>query len=73
MTRHDLTDLLAKRSSIKKSRAAEEVSRMVHGILTTLRKGESARLPGLGRFEPGPTPTFKFEKGGSDGGKNTDR
>lgn len=73
MTRHDLTDLLAQRSRIKKSKAAEEVGRMVHEILRTLRNGKSAPLPGLGRFEPGPTPTFKFEKGGSDEGKNTGR
>jgi hypothetical protein len=35
---------------------------MVHDILRTLRRGEAATLPGLGRFEPGPTPKFYFDE-----------
>lgn len=61
MTTRALTDLLAKRAKVQRSTAAEQVNRMVHEILTTLRQGESARLPGLGRFEPGPQPRFRFE------------
>lgn len=61
MTR-DLTDLVAKRSRIGKSEAAEEVGQMVHQILQSLKNGQPAAIPGLGRFEPGTTPKFKFEK-----------
>ena len=62
MTTRALTDLLAKKARVRRSAAAEQVNRIVHDILKTLRQGEPARLPGLGRFEPGPTPKFYFEE-----------
>ncbi len=61
MTTRALTDLLAKKAKVQRSTAAEQVNRMVHDILKSLRQGEPARLPGLGRFEPGPQPKFRFE------------
>jgi hypothetical protein len=62
MTTRALTDLLAKKARLRRSTAAEQVHRMVHDILRTLRRGEAATLPGLGRFEPGPTPKFYFDE-----------
>jgi nucleoid DNA-binding protein len=72
MNKRDLTDLIAKRSKIKKSKAAEQVSRMVHEIISTLRAGQPATLPGLGHFEPGPTPKFRFEQREPDEKSSTD-
>lgn len=74
MMKRALTELLVQRSKMKKSKAAEEVSRMVHEILRTTRSGQCAPLPGLGHFEPGPTPTFKFSRTGSTHeGKKSER
>ncbi len=67
MKKRDLTDLIASRTNMPKSAAAEQVHRLVHDILDSLRKGQPAELPGLGRFEPGQTPIFRPHGEGNDG------
>ncbi|MDX2152548.1 MAG: HU family DNA-binding protein [Bryobacteraceae bacterium] len=67
MRKKDLADIIAARTNLAKHIAAEEVHRLVHDILASLRKGKPAALPGLGRFEPGRTPVFKPEKEMMDG------
>jgi hypothetical protein len=49
--------------------AADELDRMVHRIVSGLRKGQSVPLPGLGKFKPGLGGAFEFEpeKGRRDG------
>jgi nucleoid DNA-binding protein len=42
---------LARRSRISNAAAADQVDRIIHEILTKLKKGEPARIPGLGSFE----------------------
>ncbi|HBY60907.1 MAG TPA: integration host factor subunit alpha, partial [Solibacterales bacterium] len=46
MKKRDLTDLIASRTNMPKSAAAEQVHRLVHDILDSLRKGQPAELPG---------------------------
>ena len=51
----DLARRLAKRSGVSPAEAADQLDRVVNGILTHLRKGQKALLPGLvlvaGRYE----------------------
>jgi len=52
MKTNDLARLLAKHQSLSPAQAAETVDRLVHRILTTVRSGGTATLPGLGEFTP---------------------
>jgi nucleoid DNA-binding protein len=61
MKKPDLTTRLARQTRRSKGAAADVVDRLVHDILTRLRRGEQARLPGLGTFLPGERPGFQFE------------
>ncbi len=61
MAKQQLVQLLAGEGKTT-PQAADHLNRAVVHILKQLRKGESVALPGLGQFEPGPTPTFRFEK-----------
>jgi nucleoid DNA-binding protein len=61
MNKGELAGSLARRMHRSKASAADEVDRVVHQILTSLRRGEKARLPGLGTFVPGAKPGFEFE------------
>jgi|HigsolmetaAR201D_1030396.scaffolds.fasta_scaffold14644_2 Bacterial nucleoid DNA-binding protein len=69
MKKRELADLLAEKSQIEKVRAAEEVDRLVHRIVRSLRKGQKAELPGLGSFLPGKTTGFRFEAKAKRDGK----
>jgi hypothetical protein len=61
MNKGELTTRLARQTHRSKAAAADEVDRVVHQILTRLRRGEKARLPGLGTFVPGAQPAFEFD------------
>ena len=61
MAKQQLVQLLAGEGKTE-TQAADHLNRTVVHILKQLRKGESVALPGLGQFEPGPTPSFRFEK-----------
>jgi nucleoid DNA-binding protein len=65
MRKIQLTNKLARQSGVTKAEAADQLEGVVHQIVTTLRKGKPVNLPGLGRFQPGGTWQFKFEKGHS--------
>ena len=60
MSKQFLIQLLASEGQTE-PQAADHLSRTVVHILKQLRKGEPVSMPGLGQFEPGPTPTFRFE------------
>ena len=62
MNKGELAGSLARRMHRSKASAADEVDRVVHQILTSLRRGEKARLPGLGTFLPGVKPGFEPDK-----------
>jgi nucleoid DNA-binding protein len=61
MNKADLARRLAKRSGISPAEAADQLDRVVNGILVQLRRGETAPLPGLGTFTPGRTWRFNPE------------
>jgi nucleoid DNA-binding protein len=68
MRKTQLSRRLARESGVTKAEAADRLDSMVHQIVSDLRKGRTAALPGLGQFRPGKIWTFDFEKG-SDAGK----
>ena len=61
MRKQDLAKRLAKRSGISPAEAADELDRVVHRIVSGLRKGEAVPLPGLGKFKPGRDWQFEFD------------
>jgi nucleoid DNA-binding protein len=68
MKKAELARRLAKREGLSNAEAADELDRAVHEILTALRKGEPASLPGLGKFLPGAKWKFRFD-GPAKGGR----
>lgn len=61
MKKQDIAGRLARQTRVSKALAADQLDRVVHDILSKLRKGQPAPLPGLGTFLPGPKPAFRFE------------
>lgn len=70
MKKPEIASKLARRSGVTRGEAADQLDKVVHRILTNLRKGHSAQFPGLGKFTPMPDGEIVFEtearKGGSD-------
>jgi len=73
MNKSDLSTRLAKQARVSKAQAADQVDRVVHQIVRNLRRGQSAKFPGLGNFSPGEKWEFQFDAqpraGGKRGGK----
>jgi hypothetical protein len=63
MKKEQLAQRLARESGITPAAAADQLDRILNDILKRVRNGESASLPGLGTFWPGPKPAFYFEEG----------
>jgi nucleoid DNA-binding protein len=61
MKKPDLARRLARQSNVSPAAAADEIDRVVHKILKSLRKGQPAVLPGLGIFTPGAPVSFRFD------------
>jgi nucleoid DNA-binding protein len=53
---------LAKQSDVAPANAADELDKVLHGVLRRLREGKPATLPGLGSFVPGTEIRFEFKK-----------
>ena len=62
MKREQLARLLAKETNTTPGVAADQVDRIVSELLSRIRKGGSASLPGLGTFRPGKHGDFQFDK-----------
>jgi nucleoid DNA-binding protein len=62
MRKIQLTGRLARESGVTKAEAADRLDRVVHDIISNLRKGRHTSLPGLGQFRPGKPWKFDFEK-----------
>jgi nucleoid DNA-binding protein len=66
MRKTQLAGRLARQSGVTKAEAADRLDRVVHKIVSNLRKGRGAALPGLGQFLPAKSPgerwIFEFEK-----------
>jgi hypothetical protein len=63
MKKEQLARRLARESGITPAAAADQLDRVLNEILKRVRHGQSASLPGLGTFWPGPKPAFYFEEG----------
>jgi nucleoid DNA-binding protein len=50
MKKPDIAKRLARRTGISEAEAADRLDRMVSDILSNLRLGKEAPLPGLGKF-----------------------
>jgi Bacterial DNA-binding protein len=60
--KEQLAQRLAKESGISSAAAADQLDSILNGILLSIRHGQSASLPGLGTFRPGPKTLFYFEE-----------
>jgi hypothetical protein len=67
--KEQLARRLARESGITPAAAADQLDRILSGILKRVRRGQSASLPGLGTFWPGPKPEFYFEESLPPGAK----
>jgi len=63
MRKDQLARRLAKESRVSTAAAADQLDRIITDILTRVRKGQSAALPGFGTFRPGRGPGLQFDLG----------
>jgi nucleoid DNA-binding protein len=61
MKKAELAARLAREAGVSQAEAADQLQHLVSRIISNLKKGETARLPGLGKFTPGPRWSFQFE------------
>jgi len=54
MQREDLAQELAREASLPEGVARDEIDKLVHRIVTRLRRGQRVELPGLGKLIPKP-------------------
>jgi nucleoid DNA-binding protein len=67
MKKAEIARRLARKSGVTRAEAADRLDRVVHDILSSLRQGRKAILPGLGTFMPGGGGTrFEREEKGGD-------
>ncbi len=66
MDRDELAAHLAKEAGVSRAAAADQLDQVIHRILTKLRRGKPAALPGLGKFLPGRGFRFEPRKGGTE-------
>jgi len=69
MTKSELAKRLARQTRLSRAEAADQLDRLVHQIVSNLRRGQPVRLPGLGSFSPGEKWKFRFDTVVSGGGK----
>ena len=69
MTKSDLAKRLAIQTRLSRAEAADRLDRLVHQIVSNLRRGRPVRLPGLGSFSPGEKWKFRFDAEVSGGDK----
>jgi nucleoid DNA-binding protein len=69
MKKPDIAKRMARRAGVSQAEAADELDRIVREILSDLRAGKDASLPGLGKFTQSAdgSVAFQREKGGPRG------
>jgi len=65
MKKSELANRLAKEAGVSTAEAADQINHVVSQIISNLKKGQTAQLPGLGEFKPGSKWNFKFDRKGS--------
>ena len=61
MKKPEIAKGMASQSGVSEGEAADQFDRMVQQIISCLRKGKEAPLPGLGKFMYGPDGKIAFE------------
>jgi nucleoid DNA-binding protein len=64
MKKPDIAKGMALESGLTEGEAADRLDRVVHDIVSKLRKGKPAPLPGLGKFTKGRDGKLSFEREG---------
>jgi nucleoid DNA-binding protein len=67
MKKPEIAKQLARGSRVSQAEAADRLDVVLHKILSDLRQGKEAGLPGLGKFKHGPDGRVAFER---EGGKH---
>ena len=62
MKKPEIAKRLARKSGESQGEAADRLDRVVHQIVSKLRRGEEAPLPGLGKFKVGADGRVNFER-----------
>lgn len=62
MKKEQLARRLARESHVSAAAAADQLDRIVSDLLTRVRRGQAASLPGLGTFQPGSEKEFQFDR-----------
>jgi nucleoid DNA-binding protein len=62
MKKPDIARRMARAAKVTEAEAADRLDRMVHQILSRLKEGKEAPLPGLGTFLPHRNGTVRFQK-----------
>ncbi len=62
MKKPEIAKKLARDAGLSEAEAADHLDRVVRQILSELRRGRQAELPGLGRFVHGPDGWIAFER-----------
>jgi nucleoid DNA-binding protein len=73
MRKTQLATRLAKQSGVSKAEAADRLDHVVSQIISDLRNGRPAQLPGLGHFTPGSPWHFEFDKKPKEKGGGNER
>jgi nucleoid DNA-binding protein len=64
MRKPEISKRMARQSGVSQAEAADQLDRVVHQILSDLRKGKPAPLPGLGKFTQAADGSIRFEREG---------
>jgi hypothetical protein len=64
MKKNDIARKLARQSRVSSAEAADRLDDLIHSILHSLRAGQDAELPGLGRFTPARNGRVRFLRDG---------
>jgi len=69
MRKPEIAKRMARQAGVSRGEAADRLDEVVRQILSSLRKGEEAPLPGFGRFVHSPDGRIAFER---EGGRRHD-
>jgi nucleoid DNA-binding protein len=61
MKKPDIAKRMARESGVSEAEAADRLDRVVNQILSNLRRGRPAPLPGLGKFTSSPDGVIGFK------------
>lgn len=75
MKKQDIAERLARKARVSPAAAADRLDKLIHDILTELKRGNQVALPGLGTLTPGEQLGMRFDpaKPGSGGRRDQKR